>query len=155
MNTVDIFFNQRTGLTQFCNQRLLVFRQYVFNNYVAAGHCRRNHVSACLNAVGNNGMLYAVQLGYAFNGNNVCTGAAHTRTHLVKIVGKVYNFRFFGRVFQNRGTVCHCCRHHNIFGCAHTRKIEVNIGTRHAFWRRSLNIAMALFNFNAQCFKAF
>ena len=100
-------------------------------------------------------MLHAVQLGYAFNGNNVGTGAAHTRTHLVKIVGKVYNFRFFGRIFQNRGTICHCCCHHNIFGCAHTRKIEVNIGTGHAFRRRSFNIAMPLFNFYAQCFKTF
>ena len=151
---VDILLDNRASLTQLCNQRLLMLRQHILDNNIAAGHSSSNHIGTCLNAVRNNRIISAMQLLHALNTDRIGACTADFSAHLVQIVRQIDNLRLLGNVLQNSRALSQSCSHHNILRCANARKIKINARALQALRSTRFDITMALLDIHAQSLKA-
>ena len=106
-----------------------MLRQHIFNNYIAACHSRGDHVGACLNTVGNNRIISAVQLLHALDADGIRTGAANFCAHFIQIVGQIHYFRLLGSILHNGNALGQRSGHQHVFGSAHAGEIKTNIRT--------------------------
>ena len=155
MDPVDIFLDQYAGFPQLGQQRFLMFRQHIFNDHIPMGHGRCDHVRSCLNTVRNHRMFGAMHMFDTFDADHIGTGSTDFGAHLVQVVGQVYDFRLFRRVFQGGGTFCKAGCHHNIFRCAHAGEIQIDVRAVEPIRGYSINKTVILGNFCSQGFKAF
>ena len=105
----------------------------ILHQHIAARNRRRNHVGACLNLVGNDGILRALQFGNALNTNHICPCALDICPHHVQIVCSIYHMRLLCRVFNRCGALRHGCRKHDIDGRANAHLIHVDGSTNQLF----------------------
>ena len=146
MDPVNVLFNQHTGFTQFGQQRFLMFRQHILDNYIAMGHGSCNHIGTSLNAVGYGRMLRAMHALYAFNADHICTRAPNTGSHLIQVIGQIYDFRFLRRILQRGGSFRQTGCHHDIFCRTHAGKVQIDVRAFQPIGSISFHKAMILGN---------
>ena len=117
--------------------------------------CRRgNHVGACLNHVGNDGIRAAVQLLDAADLDDRRARSRDVCTAGVEKVCKVNDVRLLGGVVKHRGALCkHRCKH-QIDRSADRRDVKVDGVAREPL--RSLDVDVSVFGryLGTECFKA-
>ena len=98
----------------------------VLHDDVTIGYRRGQHPGPRLNPVWCNCIFRTVEVVDSLNPDNLAPGSVHPAAHLIKQVSQFHDFRFTGGVFNGRNSLGHCRRHHQVFRCPHTRKVEGN-----------------------------
>ncbi len=120
----------RACFGQHVQRRLQQFGTRAGELHIAAGHRDRHGIGAGLDAIRQNGMPRAVQLGHAFDDNARRAGAGNLRAHLVEAVGDIDDLRLARRVGDDRRALGERRRHQRHMGAADRdfRKIDLRAG---------------------------
>ena len=95
-----------------------MFRNHIFDGHIPFRRRGRQHKGSCLNLIGDNGILCFVEFFHTDNADHIGSRAADIGAHTVQKVGYIHHMRLFCRILDNRFSVRHGSRHHNIDCCS-------------------------------------
>ena len=141
-DAVDFFLDFGADFFQFGNEGLQVFRNGILYEDIALGHGRADHESTRFDAVGDDGVIGAMQFLDAFDADDVGAGTADVGAHTVEVRCQIDDFRFFCGIFQDRLTVGHGCSHEDIFRSADAGEIEIDLSPFEAIRCRRFDVSV-------------
>ena len=100
---------------------------YVFHRNVSPGNGSSTHKGSGLDLIRNDRISGAMELSDAFNTDHIRTCAFDIGSHTVQKVGHVYHMGLLGHVFQDRLSLRHGRRHHNINSSTNRNHIQINV----------------------------
>ena len=121
---IIVFGHFATSGAELCGNGLHMFRNHIVQGHIAAGNSCANHIAPRFNLVRNDGIRATMQLLDATNLDNIRTGTVHISTHHVQAVGKIYNMRLTGNVFQNGQALRFHSGQHGVHGGANGNRIK-------------------------------
>ena len=121
---IIVFGHFATSGAELCGNGLHMFRNHIVQGHITAGNSCANHIAPRFNLVRNDGIRATMQLLDATNLDNIRTGTVHISTHHVQAVGKVYNMRLTGNVFQNGQALRFHSGQHGVHGGANGNRIK-------------------------------
>ncbi len=113
-----------SALRQLGDQRQQVVLFAAADDDVALRHRRRNEERSGLDAVGDDGVVGAVQPGHAVDADGRGPGALDSRAHGVQQGGQIADLRLARRVGDHRLPVGEHGRHHYVLGAGHGDAVE-------------------------------
>ena len=121
---------------------------------IASGHGAGDDERAGFDAVGNDAVLRAFQLGYAFHADGGRACAFDLRSHLVQQVGEVGDFGLAGAVLQDGFAFGEGRGHEQVFGAGDGDLVENNFRALEA-GGAGFDVAVFLRDLRAELFEAF
>ena len=106
-----------------------MFRNYIFDQNIAACCRCSEHIGSCLDHIRHNRIICTVQHLHTSDTDHIRTGTLDIGTHAVQEVCCIYNVWLFCRIFNNGISFCHRCCHHNINGCTYRYSIHENMSS--------------------------
>ena len=114
-------------LAQLGGDAVEVLRDDVFDEHVAADGCRRGHIRARLDLVGDDRIAAAVQRTHAADLDHVGARAGDLCAHGVEEVGKVDDMGLLGAVFDDGHAAAEDCGEQDVHRRADGDNIEINV----------------------------
>ena len=152
---VVILGDVRADLAQLGGDAVEVLRDDVFDEHVAADGCRRGHIRARLDLVGDDRIAAAVQRTHAADLDHVGARAGDLCAHGVEEVGKVDDMGLLGAVFDDGHAAAEDCGEQDVHRRADGDDIEIDMAAAQTALRGvGADIAAGLLDHGAHGLKA-
>ena len=100
-NRIIILFYCTSNLSQFCNNRLNMVSDNIFNQHISFCHRCRNHECTRFNSVWNYCIFDRMKFLNSCDANCVSSCTSYFCPHIIQIIRQINNFRLFRSIFNN------------------------------------------------------
>ena len=116
--------NLHAHVLQLAGDAIQMLGNDILHQHIAAGGSHSCQISTCLNLVGDDGVGAAPQRIDSADFHRVCARTGNPGTHGVKKVGKVYDVRLLGGVFNDGLAGQQGCCQHDVYRRTHGGKVQ-------------------------------